>query len=285
MVKLKPEAERRHRQAEQLVRLRRDLNLEERYFVAEHWLEVATLDNSSNGAFFTPMDLAADMELMVSGDRVLDLCAGTGRLSLGCRDEHFRSSLGWPAREFVCVERNEEYVRVGRKVMPEAEWVVADVFSLAKLDLGQFDTVISNPPYGKTARVGRPGDLNLAYRGYRFEYHVLDVAADYAPRGAFLIPQASAPFRCSGVSGGEWNGGDEEYRRLEAETGIVLRRSVQIDTSGYAKQWSTRVPQVEVVEALFPDWRRVPKRPVAAPPVKAAPAIEAQQLDLFGGAR
>lgn len=144
MAKLSKTAQRRHAQACQLVDLRRDLTKNERWFVLTHWQESSTTANGLQGTFFTPEGLAQDMSLEVGGDRIIDLGAGIGRLAWHNRDLFGR----WPhpAPEFLCVERNPAYVRVGRKVLPEATWLCADLLDLPDLADqlgGTFDCAIS----------------------------------------------------------------------------------------------------------------------------------------------
>src|SRR5580700_11284325 len=127
MAKLTKRESALHLQACELVVSDRPLTVEEREFVLLHWQESIDARQVVDNAFFTPLDLARDFTLAVSGDRVIDLCAGTGRLAFACR-EQLRSEDGEPDMEFVCVERNPQFVEVGRRVMPEAEWICADLF-------------------------------------------------------------------------------------------------------------------------------------------------------------
>ncbi len=149
-------------------------------------------------------------------------------------------------RELVCVENNPTYVAVGRRVLPEATWICADILDLPSLGLGRFDCAIANPPFGAVTRtVDAAG-----YTGRRFEYHAIAVAAQLARHGVFLIPQNSAPFRYSGQRCFR-DVRDAELDRFERGTGIRLEPSCGIDTSGYAEQWHGVSPRLEVVTCDF----------------------------------
>lgn len=248
MAVLTRQQERHHAQACELVDLARDLTEDERGFVLDHWLASATSHSASDRAYFTPEGLARDMAVEVGGDRIVDLCAGIGRLA--SHNGGLWSSWPHPGPELVCVERNPDYVRVGRRVLPEARWVCADVLDPAALpaDLGQFDCAVANPPFGPAVRTrNAPG----GYTGRRFEYHVIAAAATLAKRGVFIIPQASAPFRYSGQPQFEPARGDDEYRRFVAATGIALTHNCGIDTSHYDGDWVGVSPRVEIVLADF----------------------------------
>src|SRR5579864_2275263 len=88
--------------------------------------ELALYSSSRLGAFFTPMELANDFKIEVHGRKILDLCAGIGILSFCCR--HFRHHEQMP--DITSIEINPEYVRIGRKLLPEATWICADVFDV-----------------------------------------------------------------------------------------------------------------------------------------------------------
>lgn len=240
---------------------------DDREFVLNHWQESSTSRNVLDGAFFTPIDLARTLRLHVYGDRVLDLCAGIGHLAIGCQEAVIRSWTRQPARELVCVERHPAYVEAGRKLLPEATWICADVFDVPRLGLGRFDTVIANPPFGRIQRDGS----GPRYRGPLMEYHVIDLAADLGDHGAFIIPQTSAPFTFSGRPYQEVRG--REYDRFQAETGIALEPSVGIDTSYYAAQWRGVAPTVEIVRCDFTERTPVP---AAGQPIRSRQAKGAQ---------
>jgi hypothetical protein len=245
MAKLTKEQAKQHAAATDL--LRKDkLTDDEREFVLRNWREDAHHMNGVAGAFFTPLDLALDFTIEVQGRRIIDLCAGIGCLALAC---HWRNGWSEPPREIVCIEKNPDYVAVGRKLLPEATWICADVFELPFMapELGRFDTAISNPPFGAIKRQSRKAPR---YAGKAFEYHVIDLASDVAEYGTFIIPQNSAPFRYSGRPCFEQYEGDE-YKRFRAATGIELTPNCGMDCNHHAEGWRGVSPTVEVVLADF----------------------------------
>lgn len=219
------------------------LTIDERIFVLDNWHEGADHNNGAAGAHFTPNSLARDFAIDAGGGRrVIDLCAGIGSLAF------WLTLDGRAAREgqrLVCVEMNPAYVEVGRKIVPEAEWITADVFDLPA-DLGYFDLAISNPPFGKVSRSRNAP----RYHGGAFEFHVIDIASDLADRGAFIVPQGSAPFRFSGTRTYTEMSGDgvKAFTRM---TGIELEPGCGIDTAYHQHEWRDVAPLCEVVLAEF----------------------------------
>lgn len=255
MAKLTKAEAKKHAEAEALIE-RGHLTEDDKDFILEHWQESATNVNSAAGAFFTPIDLARDLSLEAGFHhgkvRIIDLCAGIGTLSLA-----IRRRLDWSMRdgslelELVCVEMNPEYVRLGREMVPDAEWVQASIFDLP--DLGRFDLAVSNPPFGK---VKRDGDAPR-YKGAEFEYHVIDIAAHVAEMGAFIIPNQSASFRYSGEPRYHEES-NQKHDRFVKQTGIRLEAGVGVDTSIYENDWHGVSPRVEIVTAEFEPTLRLP---------------------------
>jgi hypothetical protein len=242
MSKLTKQQAKSHAQAYEL--LSKDvLTLDERLFVLENWHEGARHVNSAAGAFFTPHGLARDLSLEVAGRRIIDLCAGIGALAFAVyqRSTVFRSETV----EITCVEINPDYLAVGRKVLPEANWILADVLELPE-SIGRFDCAIANPPFGRI----RSKDNSSRYSGTEFEYKVLDVACDLADYGVFLIPQSSAPFRLSGTMCFQEQAQDK-YMRFHEQTLIELEPNCGIDTSLYRDEWHGVSITTEIVLADF----------------------------------
>ncbi len=236
MARLSKAQAKAHAEAEAILAKDR-LSEAEKFFVLENWQESAHHVNNLAGAFFTPWPLARDLSIEVNRGRVIDLCAGIGVLSFFCERN---------ADEIVCVEKNPDYVRVGRKMLPDARWIEGDIFDLPR-DLGAFDFAISNPPFGaiKRAKATSP-----RYRGADFEYHVIDIASDLADYGVFIVPQMSAPFRYSGEQCFT-RSASEKYAAFAGATSIALEPSCGIDTSVYRNDWRGVAPAVEVVTTDF----------------------------------
>lgn len=244
MARLSKEASRRHSQAQQLVALHRDLDEEERGFVLANYQESANPVHGLDDAYFTPRELALDFCVEVVGDRLIDLCAGIGHLAYHAADPTAPHRARRAPSEIVRIERNPEYVQVGRKVVPQARWIEADVLDLPAT-LGTFNCAFGNPPFGTVPRSGNP----TAYTGSRFEYHAIAVAERLADFGVFSIPQSLARLRHSGLSHPVWPR-DAEYQRFTGQTGLELTSGC-IATSGYARQWRGVAPAVEVVVCDF----------------------------------
>ncbi len=225
------------------------LTYDERLFVLENWNEAANHINGVAGAFFTPTGLAVDFAIDAGGGRTIDLCAGIGSLAFHV---HWRRFYGWernaPSPEIVCIEINPAYVEVGRKVLPEARWICADVFDFDLASLGRFRVAIANPPFGATARTGE----GPRYTGRAFESYLIDLASDIADHGTFIIPQASARFQYSGVQCYRERP-SAEYLKFTQQTGIHLEAGCGVDCSIYRDQWRGIAPSVEIVCANFED--------------------------------
>lgn len=219
---------------------------DDRIFVLEHWQESAHHINNVSGAFFTPVDLARHLAIEVSGADVIDLCAGIGSLAYAV---YRRGASVYSPPQITCVELNPDYLEIGRKVLPEATWVLADVFDLPP-SLKGFDCAIANPPFGHIKHQGAPP----RYKGGEFEYKVIDVASDLARDGVFLLPQSSSPFQLSGRRCFE-EISPEKYKRFSEETSVELEANCGIDTSFATQSWRSVSIVTEIALADFREAR------------------------------
>ncbi len=228
MAKLTKAQRKAHAEAEAILTKDR-LTEDEREFVFRNWHEGANHINGAAGAFFTPYDLAGDFALDGAAGRVIDLCAGIGVLSYFIGE---RARYGSRTTELTCIEINPKYCEVGRKLLPDARWINADVFDWRELGLGRYDMAIGNPPFGRVRRSAN----GPRYRGAEFEFHVIDIAAELADYGAFILPQQSASFQYSGR---------QYYERcktgkgidFEKATGLEMTCGAGVDTSIFKNDW------------------------------------------------
>jgi hypothetical protein len=215
----KPEAK-MHAEAELLLG-KDEPTAEDKEFIFEHWQESANHVNSAAGAFFTPHAYALDVALEIgqNGARIIDLCAGIGTLS-------YAATQRWDDLDITCVELNPAYVELGRKIVPGATWITGSIFDLP--DLGHFDIVISNPPFGRL-KVDGSGPR---YKGNEFDFKVIDLASTLADYGVFILPNGSAPFSYSGAPYFDRRP-NAKYEKFHAETGIDLDIGIGIDSTNY----------------------------------------------------
>jgi predicted RNA methylase len=238
MAKLTKQQRKAHAEAETLLTKDR-LSDDEKDFVFQNWHEGATHEIGAAGAFFTPWGLAGDFALDGAGARVIDLCAGIGVLSYFI---HHRSRWGERLSEITCVEINPRYVAVGRKLLPEARWINADVFDWRGLDLERYDVAVANLPFGRVKRSGN----GRRYRGPEFELHVIDIASQLAERGAFIAPQESASFRYSGAQYFERRKSGRGVD-FESATGFEMVIGAGVDTAYHRDGWKDGAPLCEIV--------------------------------------
>lgn len=237
-MKLSKQLRKLHQQAEDLL-LKEELSMDEKLFVLENWMPGAEHDIGRSGSFFTPVDLASDFRIEAGGGKIIDLCAGIGALSF--------FAYHWPhyasTPDITCVEVNPRFVEVGKKILPEATWIQADVFDILDMNLGTFDKAIGNPPFGNVKTYGK---TSPDYTGKEFTYHVINIASKLADDGAFIVASNAAPFRYSGAPYFDMYD-NKKYDKFLDETGIMLDGGVGIDTSIFKDQWKTTNVSVEIV--------------------------------------
>jgi hypothetical protein len=285
MAKLTKQQRRYHEEA--LQRLAKGvLTDDDKEFVFKHYHEGANHNNGDSGAFFSSLELAYSAAHDCCGDgyktdrRVVDLCAGIGVLAYALVNRY-------QGIQVVCVEANPDYVAVGKKLVPEAEWVCADVMDKDHmLSLGAFDYAISNPPFGKVASM--KGKDGFYYTGAEAEYKVMDIASVMANSFCFIVPQTSANFRYSGVQYHEWVE-SSKYKTLTKETDIELDVGMGYDTTALsedAPNFKDVNIRVEFVHA-YTDHIDAPQvaNVVELPPRQPIkPTQSEEQYDLFGEA-
>ena len=210
-------------------------------FIYDHWQESASHLNGLAGAFFTPQPIADLMTLEIGGarregkTRVIDLCGGIGALSYPLTYKFLESF------DLTIIELNPDYVEVGKRLIPQARWICADVLDLPS-DLGHFDVAIANPPFGVIKSNGK----SARYTGPNFEYKVLDVASDLANFGVFVLPQTSCPFKYSGVRCFEYVATNEKYLKFREQTGIKITPNSGLDTETCGAVWHGVKVTVEI---------------------------------------
>jgi predicted RNA methylase len=167
----KTEAKRHAAAEEMLANASGPLSHEDRSFVFENWNPGANHVNSQTGAFFTPEPIADIVGLFCAkpkGGRILDACAGIGVLANSALSyDNVEKNIA----EMICVERNPDYVDIGRRLVPEATWIRGDLFDEeVRKKVGPVHEAISNPPFGQ---VNGHGHAHLAVASRILDYTVV----------------------------------------------------------------------------------------------------------------
>ncbi len=228
-----------HDKACELVDNNQDLTLDDRIFILNNWNPMASHNVGKTATFFTPLALAKELQietLNTTDKRVLDLCAGIGALAFWALQWHYSNEN----LKIVCIEHNPEFVRVGKRVLPEALWLCKDAFDPQTYEgLGQFDEVISNPPYGLSLGNGWLNKLPSQFQAAEIAMKVSDTAT-------FLLAQGDCPFEFSGKQMFSYTTSNS-YERFHKKTGIYFHPNCGIDTSFALKDWQGVKPTVEIV--------------------------------------
>jgi phospholipid N-methyltransferase len=239
MAKLSKQKWKLHLEAQAMVDGTADLSFENREFILKNWSPLAQQNVGVAGIFFTPTSIAYEMQIEVPHEgRILDLFAGTGRLAFNTTKYAYEDD----SIDMVCIENNPEFVKVGKRVLPQATWIRGDAFDRNTYDdIGQFRCVISNPPYG----ISSNGNGNWLTRGPS-QYMAAEVAMMVADYGVFVLNQSDCPFKMSGVHSHEKQK-CEKYEKWHKKTGIEFMNNCGLDLSMYDDDWEGTRQRVEVV--------------------------------------
>lgn len=240
-----------HKQALDLIHSDRPLKHSEKLFIIENFQEASTGRSSADGAFFTPLDLVDDFCLEIyEGRKIIDLCAGIGNLSFGVFHNGY-------TKEITCVEVNYSYVEVGKRILPEANWLIGDITDESFVrGLGNdFKQIISNPPFGKI-KSAKGDDVSwTGFNNSEFEYKAILVGSILAEVGSFILPQESCPYRYSGNTIMEFKK-SKKLEKFEEETGIDMNFNAGIDTCAHQEKWKHKSVIVEIISVDYEEFRK-----------------------------
>lgn len=211
------------------------------------------IDNcSERGVFFTPTDLCRDVATFFpKHGHIVDICGGIGKLSYWLRNyDYYERTI----KSLTIIELNPQFVEIGKKLLPQANWINGNVFDKSiwdditkDLEGNKFDYAVSNPPFGRltvdpiidTSWINYQGDLDVM---------VLELVLRYSKNGGYMIiPPASCDFRFSGRPYHEYitNKKLEKFRKFNPD--LFFRMEADgIDCSLYVDEWDNTKVMVEV---------------------------------------
>ena len=98
--------------------------------------------------------------------------------------------------ELFCLEQNPEFVRIGKRVLPDAVWIEGsflDPSTVEQLQGARIHEVISNPPYGRLTPEDRKQANHLkatqSGKTSKLELAAMEVALQVAPTATFIVPE------------------------------------------------------------------------------------------------
>ena len=191
-------------------------------------------------AFFTPQSVAQEISVFCDcdGSTVLDLAAGIGSLSYGIL------SSGRKPKRVVAIEINPEFVKIGKRLLPEVEWICGDIFDATAMKrLGRFDWVISNPPFN----VPMPPDVKKDAGPVTSDLAAVVVALTVANDGMFILPQKSTPWKFSGRQTYECSNPPTAVRRFMDRHPSINFYCVSCDLAYCKDDWQDGITMPELV--------------------------------------
>ncbi len=234
--------------------LERKLTADETDFCFRNYIPGATNNIGRGGIFFTPVDLARDFaHFTVDRGHVLDACAGIGVLAWRMMVQSPN-----PTRLHVtCVETNPEFVNVGKRLLPEAEWVRGDMFDLSFVkSLGTFWQGVSNPPYGRVPTV------TCQWTEYRGAAHLMmaEILLRLCEHSADMIVPSSEVYYA-----GDSSPTHERSKALQSFRAALTRKPGgetaipdvvphPVDCEVYRDQWRGASPKVHLVEVGYDEY-------------------------------
>lgn len=206
-----------------------ELTEEDKEFVINHWQPRAHA-KTKYSAFYTPTDLVHSVAIEANVQQpkdvhILDLAAGIGSLAFAV--SRVIGSDRSRKVHLTCVELDATSIAVGKKVLPEAEWIEMDLsYSHQFAELPKADLFVSNPPFGSLPRNMVGG--NTAQ--HLWEYYIAQMGMTRCWYGVMIVPANVLPWRLSGKQTFE-EVANPRYEKWSQATGLRLSPNCGIDTT------------------------------------------------------
>jgi predicted RNA methylase len=228
--------------------------------IYDEWNPAMIDSISVNGVYFTPAGLCRDVAAMaqVRGN-VVDCCAGIGKMVWWANQyDYYHKRI----KSITCIEINPDFVEIGKRLLPQANWVCGSIYDKSIWDKitkdlpnNKFDDMLSNPPFGKN---GQKIEW-LNYNGSR-DLMAVELCLRYAKSGYFILPSGSVSFAYSGERYYKQRMSRDVEKFVKANKEFPFSMIADgIDTSIYEKNWQNlkgiRVEACNIaVHPFYSDW-------------------------------
>lgn len=249
MTKITKQQEKLHLESMELINSDKPLTQDEKWFIVKNYSPNATNLTTGTGTFFTPESIGFEFASFSDpqGD-IVELCAGIGSLSFYIieRDQYSgHRPAGWVSPEIknlVCLEINPEYVTVGKRLIPEAEWITGSVFNETLIrSINRCDCVISNPPFGSILSNDSRDWIKFNKKSC-FDLSVVAVALELSDSGCFILPKGRTYYDVEKHE----KINNPLHDEFKEKTGFMLTPS-SWDLEEFRNDWTYAKPSVEFV--------------------------------------
>ena len=211
-------------------------------YIFDHFQPGYCRDIARAANFFTPYQDARSVAHASGGrGRVLEPSAGIGALAHAVYLNNQWDRTDAARLQITCVELVEEFVAIGKLLLPSATWICGNVFDVLPT-LGQFDSFVANPPFGKI-----PSNKASAW-GDDIAFGIIEAVLPHCANGGVAVLPA----------GHTRQGTNPTARRGERQTSAKYDRfrkrnpAWDIEQTSWApsNQWSGCSIQCDIVEVL-----------------------------------
>lgn len=211
-------------------------------FIYENFHPSMIDNQTENGAFYTPYGLAQDVAVFSNrSGHIIDVCAGIGMLAYRLKEmDTYNKSI----KSITCIELNEKAVEIGKKLLPDANWICANVFDenlwtdLTKdLPDNRYDFFVSNPPFGKDMNKRKADWLRMTSER---DLMVLELCLKYSKGGYFIVPKGSYSYSGERYYKEEPDRWSSKFKRFMKITKDHYKFNLScdgIDSSIYSEEW------------------------------------------------
>ncbi len=215
------------------------------HYIFDHFHPGYHRDISRCANFFTPRnDAVAVAQAGGAGGRVIEPTAGIGSIAHAVYSLNCWGGDAEPPLKLTCVELVEDFVAIGRKLVPQAEWICGNIFDVLPT-LGEFDSFVANPPFGKL-----PSNQSKTW-GDDIAFGIIQELLPRCHNGGIVILPAGHHAQSANMRNGECERGrfaDGPSSKFNRFKKLNPAWAIQPTSFGCSNQWKGTSIECEIVD-------------------------------------